>query len=153
MNVFDLFFRPYKEENLEKGEICEAANLLQIGEFQLLQLAYSDRFHRELDETQSDRLFHSYMVEGEIPVWASDYARKILDRDVRGVLNINDPTYHRYDRDYAGDAPKGVWDFAVATACCFAFVFGSVLLAGLLGASSVSMFPPHFERTEVQGSR
>ena len=44
MNLFETLIHPDREEHPERAEVARAANLLQIGEFQLLQLAYQDWF-------------------------------------------------------------------------------------------------------------
>lgn len=36
MNFFDVLIHPNREENPERAEVARAANLLQVGEFQLL---------------------------------------------------------------------------------------------------------------------
>jgi len=44
MNFFETLIHPDREEleNAERVLVCRAANVLQIGEFQLLQLAYKE---------------------------------------------------------------------------------------------------------------
>ncbi|MCH7542778.1 MAG: hypothetical protein IIB65_03995, partial [Proteobacteria bacterium] len=41
-NLFQTLMRPDREESEQRAEVARAANLLQLGEFQLLQLAYHD---------------------------------------------------------------------------------------------------------------
>ena len=62
--------RPDREEtNPEAAEVAQAANILQIGEFQLLQLAYRDWHSAELPETLTDKLFACYMLRKQVPHW------------------------------------------------------------------------------------
>ena len=52
MNFFDVLLHPDREE-LEIGEralVGMAANILQVGEFQVLQLAYMEWFGKDLPE-------------------------------------------------------------------------------------------------------
>ena len=153
MNLFNIIFRPELEEDPERTEIAEAANLLQIGEFQLLQLAYSEWFGRDLPEHQLDRLFNSYMVSQQVPYWARHYARRILERERAGRLDANDPNFHRYDRNYITNVPQGVRRFWLAVLCCGGVVFGSVAVATLIvqDRDALSVLPPYFERSEVPG--
>ena len=116
MNLFHTLMRPDKEE-LEHGErvlVAKAANLLQVGEFQLLQLAYRDWHNKDLPEALVSQLFSSYMFKDEVPHWARHYARKIVDADENGALNDNEPSYHAYDHDYHTSVPRGVRRFWMA---------------------------------------
>ena len=133
MNFFETLLHPDREE-LEMGErmiVSSAANLLQVGEFQLLQLAYREWFNEDLPEALVARLFSSYMLRDEVPHWARHYARLILSREQRGQLNDNDPTYHRYDNDYHTLVPKGVRQFCAAVALLAVFMVTAVLVAGM----------------------
>ena len=62
MNFFDTLIHPDREENLQRSEVARAANLLQVGEFQLLQLAYEAWFGHEMSARECDRLFGEYMM-------------------------------------------------------------------------------------------
>ena len=69
MNLFQTLMRPDKEES-ELGErmlVAKAANMLQVGEFQLLQLAYRDWHDKDLSESLITILFSSYMLKDEVP--------------------------------------------------------------------------------------
>ena len=93
MKFLDVFVHPDREEDPERGEVAHAANLLQIGEFQLLQLAYRKAYGKDLEAALIDKLFAAYMMHGEVPSWALRYARHIIDLDNRGMLTDQDPTY------------------------------------------------------------
>ncbi len=142
-------WRPDREENPEKTVIAQAANILQIGEFQLLQLAYRDWYDRELPEEMNDRLFQAYMLYGQVPEWAEEYARRIIRQDEIGLIKANDPAYHRYDRDYITHVPKGVRQFTMAC-----LILASVFVVGLAvgqfaGVEATSVLPPYFERSQL----
>lgn len=149
MGFFDVFFRPDREEQSEKSEIIDAANLLQIGEFQLLQLAYEDWFGQPLANDQVDTLFAEYMLKQHVPAWARHYARNILRGHHFGRLDIYDPGFHRYDRNYVTHVPQGVRRFWLATLWCGALIFGGIALAALMATEATSLLPPYFERSDL----
>ena len=62
----------------KRSEILHAANLLQIGEFQLIQLAYKVWYNKELPEDKISKIFSEYMVRGIIPIWVAYYAKDII---------------------------------------------------------------------------
>jgi hypothetical protein len=100
MNFFKVLMNPDQEEK-ELGEqviVAKAANLLQVGEFQLLQLAYVDWHGEELGEEMASVLIKSYMIEHQVPPWARHYARKIMALSESGQLDDSEPSDHRYDR-------------------------------------------------------
>ena len=45
----------------KRSEILHAANLLQIGEFQLMQLAYKVWYNEDLPENKINKIFSEYM--------------------------------------------------------------------------------------------
>jgi hypothetical protein len=143
--------RPDREEsNPEAAEVAQAANILQIGEFQLLQLAYKDWYGEELPEALTDRLFADYMLRKQVPHWARHFARRILDWERRGLLDANSGDYHRYDHGYGSLAPGGVRRFCIATAVLVFFVGGSLWVSHLAaGGGSTSFLPPYFNADEL----
>ena len=153
MKLFDVFFHPEREEQTQRAELVQAANLLQIGEFQLLQLAHKEWFGIDIPEARVDEVFARYMVSEDTPHWARHYAREILAMDDRGELDINDPSYHRFDRDYVTFVPKGQRQFVMAALFCGIVVFGGVALASLVARDPVSILPPYFERNELPNHR
>ncbi len=46
--------KPYWDDDPKRSEILDAANLLQEGEFQLVQLAYKDWYREELPENKNE---------------------------------------------------------------------------------------------------
>lgn len=149
MGLYNIFFRPDLEEDSEKAEIAEAANLLQVGEFQLLQLAYYDWFGRELHEEECDRLFAEYMLAQKVPFWARHYARSIVDQVRANQIDPDHAGFHRYDRDYVTHVPDGVRRFWVTAFFCGVVVFGGVAVANMVAEEPVSRLPPYFERSEI----
>jgi len=106
MNLWETLLHPDREEleDAERREVGRVANILQVGELQVLQLAYRAWHGRDLPEALVDRLFHDYMLHNEVPHWARSYARRILRLEESGRLNADQPQYHRYDHSFVGPA-------------------------------------------------
>ena len=92
--------KPNWDDNPKRSEILNAANLLQIGEFQLIQLAYKVWYKQNLPEEKINKIFSHYMVSGIIPIWVTYYARDIMKMEHVNVLNSFDEKYHVYDHEY-----------------------------------------------------
>ncbi|RMD63391.1 MAG: hypothetical protein D6826_05060 [Alphaproteobacteria bacterium] len=146
---FQTLLRPDREEDPERTEVARAANLLQIGEFQLLQLAYHEWFGDDMTEAQSDHIFRAYMLRNEVPAWARHFARQILARDAAGMLDDSDPAFHRYDCEYYRSLPLGARRLAVAIACIAFVVWGGILVGHFSARSVTSVLPPYFEENEL----
>jgi hypothetical protein len=148
-NLFQTLLRPDQEEKSERSEVAQAANLLQIGEFQLLQLAYFEWHGHELQDRQCDAIFQAYMVHHKVPAWARSYARRISQMAELGGLDDHDPAYHRYDSEYYKALPLGARRLAIAV-CCIAFaVFGAIFVSTLAPQTGTSILPPYFNEKEL----
>ena len=88
--------KPDWDDNPKRSEILHAANLLQIGEFQLIQLAYKVWYKQNMPEEKINKIFSEYMVSGIIPIWVTYYAKDILKLEKANVLNFFDKKYHVY---------------------------------------------------------
>lgn len=148
LHIIKAVLRPDQEENPEHTVVARAANVLQVGEFQLLQLAYRDWYGQELPAAQCDRLFRAYMLRGEIPVWARHYARRILDYTERGLIDPDDPYYHRYDREYVTHVPQGVRQFTLASFILISVLVLGVVVGNLSAGEGHSMLPPYFDNND-----
>ncbi len=146
---FETLIRPDQDDDSECGEIARAANLLQIGEFQLLQLAYFSWHGQEMGEQESNATFQTYMIGGLVPAWARHYARQIIARAELGDLEDVDPKYHRYDSEYFHAVPLGARRLAVAVACLVLVVGGGILVGHLAPPGSTSILPPYFDEKEL----
>ena len=140
--------RPDQEEDPERTVVARAANILQVGEFQLLQLAYHDWYGEELPPALCDQLFQAYMLRGEIPSWARHYARRTIDFAERGLIDVDDAYYHRFDREYVTHVPQGVRQFTWAS-----MILASVLVLGLVigelaAGEGGSLLPPYFDQSD-----
>ena len=92
--------KPDWDDNPKRSEILHAANLLQIGEFQLIQLAYKVWYRENLPEDKINNIFSEYMITGIIPIWVTSYARDILKLDRANVLDSYNEKYHVYDHEF-----------------------------------------------------
>ena len=92
--------KPDWDDNPKRSEILNAANLLHVGEFQLIQLAYKIWYNEDLPESRINKLFGEYMFKGIIPIWVTYYARDILKLDKVNKLNSYDIKYHAYDHEF-----------------------------------------------------
>ena len=137
------------EEMKERTVLIAAANQLQVGEFQFMQLAYLEWFGEDLPEALISKLFTDYMLKSEVPFWARDYARKILDGCDRGTIDENAPQYHRYDHEYGKPVPHAIRRFSIAVACLVLFLGGGILLASITVKNPASMFPPYLELEDL----
>ncbi len=143
---FETLLRPDQEEDPERTVVARAANILQVGEFQLLQLAYHAWHNQDMPQVMFDRMFASYMLHGEVPHWARHYAETVLDLSERGLLDPNNPAYHRYDHDYVRHVPDGVRKFIVASMIVVVVIFGGLWIGHIAGVQQVtSVLPPYFE--------
>ncbi|MBL6933215.1 MAG: hypothetical protein ISR45_09725 [Rhodospirillales bacterium] len=154
MNLFQTLLSPDKEE-LENGErvlVGKAANILQVGEFQLLQLAYRDWHNKELPEALVSQLFSSYMLRNEVPHWARYFARNIIEASEKGALNDNEPSFHDFDHNYHTSVPGGLRRFWVAVGVLAVAMGGAIVLADLsiVKTGSSGIFPPYLDQNNLK---
>ena len=53
--------KPDWDDDPKRSEILDAANLLQIGEFQLIRLAYKVWYNEDLPENKINKIFSEHM--------------------------------------------------------------------------------------------
>ncbi len=152
MNFFSTLLHPDREELEMKDRmiVSSAANTLQVGEFQLLQLAYQEWFGEDLPEAMVTQVFTAYMLRNEVPHWARHYARLILMREEQGTLAENDARYHRYDHDYHTSVPRGIQQFCLVTGLLTLALVSSIVVANKAVVQPTSLLPPYFERGELR---
>jgi len=92
--------KPDWDDNLKRSEIIQAANLIQIGEFQLIQLAYKNWYKKDLPEDKINHIFNEYVVNEIIPIWVIYYAKDIIKLDKANVLDGYNNKYHIYDHEF-----------------------------------------------------
>ena len=137
-DFFQTLLHPDREDprEAERSQVARAADVLMIGEFQFLQLAYYEWHGEDLPVALVDRLFAAYMLKSQVPHWARHYARRILDKYERGFIEPHDPYYHRYDAEYVTHVPQGVTRFCKAALFLILFVAGAVWLGQLAVAKN-----------------
>jgi len=147
-SFFQTLMKPDREDpgNADQSDVAQAANILMIGEFQLLQLAYFEWHGEDLPTALIDRLFTAYMLRAQVPHWARHYARDIIDREALGLIDPNEPGYHRYDADYVTQVPEGLIRFCKVAAVLVVCIGGAVWIAQYASAKHVPFqFPPYVE--------
>ena len=92
--------KPDWDDNPKRSEIIQSANLLQIGEFQLIQLSYKAWYKKDLPEDKINSIFNEYMVTGIIPIWVTYYAKDIIKLDKANILDSYSNKYHVYDNEF-----------------------------------------------------
>ena len=99
-NFLRTLVKPDWDDNPKRTEILHAANLIQIGEFQLIQLAYKAWYEKDLPEDKISNIFKEYMITGIIPIWVTYYAADIIKLDKANVLDSYNKKYHIYDHEF-----------------------------------------------------
>ena len=98
--LLNTLIKPDWDDDPKRSEILDAANLLHVGEFQLIQLAYKVWYHEDLPKNKINKIFSEYMFTGIIPIWVTYYARDILKLDEVNKLNSYNNKYHTYDHEF-----------------------------------------------------
>ena len=144
--------KPDWDDNPKRSEILHAANLLHVGEFQLIQLAYKVWYKQDLPEEKINKIFSDYMVTGIIHIWVTYYARDIIKLDSVKKLNSYADKYHIYDHEFGKyiDNEKQRRRRGIFYASIIAFVF---IASHYMAANYVSieepadLFPPYLEKS------
>ncbi len=107
--------------------IAELAANLDIREIDVFRLAHRWWYGREADARSLERCFAAYMFRGQVPPWARQYAREVLDTrpaDEERIIRLG------LDR-LAGSppAPRHGPLVVAGTAVAFAVLFAAVLMS------------------------
>ena len=146
--------KPDWDDNPKRSEILHAANLLHIGEFQLIQLSYKSWYNEDLPEDKINKIFSEYMVTGIIPIWVTDYAQNILKLNKANVLDSFNDKYHVYDHEFGKYISsekqrrrRGIF---------YALIVGVVFIAShymainyVADEGSAGFYPPYVEKRVV----
>ena len=146
--------KPDWDDNPKRSEILNAANLLQIGEFQLIQLAYKVWYQEDLPEDKINKIFSEYMVTGIIPIWVTHYAQDILKLSKANVLDSYNKKYHVYDHEFGDYIPdekrrkkRGIF---YATIIGIVFIGSHYMAINYVDIEeSASFYPPYIEKKVV----
>jgi len=137
------------EEMKERGVVIDAANQLQVGEFQLLQLAYRDWHGEDLPEALISKIFTDYMTRSQVPHWARHYARNIIRGCDNGSIDENDQAFHHYDHEYGSVPSRSMLRFCIAVVCLVSFLGGGIIVANMTVENPASMFPPYLDINDL----
>ena len=146
--------KPDWEDNPKRSEVLHAANLLQIGEFQLIQLAYKVWYKETLPENKINKIFQEYMIEGIVPIWVTYYAKDIIKLDNANVLNGYDDKYHIYDHEFGeyiyNNKHRKKRGIQYATIIIFVFIITHFMAIHYVEVEdSASFYPPYIEKRVV----
>ena len=144
--------KPDWDDNSKRSEVIQAANLIQVGEFQLIQLAYKTWYNEELPENKINNIFNEYMLTDIIPIWVTYYANDILKLEKAGVLDGNKKKYHVYDNEFGKliTDEKDRKKRGIFYALIIVFIFiGSHYMAIKSSGESASFYPPYIEKKVV----
>ena len=144
--------KPDWDDNPKRSEILHAANLLQVGEFQLIQLAYKVWFYEDLPEDKINKIFSEYMVTEIIPIWVVHYARDIIKMHEANALDSYNEKYHVYDHEFGSYIPneqnrkrRGI---LYATIIASVFIFSHFMAANYVSIEEpADLFPPYLEKS------
>ena len=141
--------KPDWDNSPKRSLVIQAANLIEIGEFQLIQLAYKNWYAADLPESKINHIFNEYMINGIIPIWVTYYAKDIIKLDKANVLDECNKKYHIYDNEFGQHISdekqrrtRGIF---------YTILIGLVFVANhYIAVSSVdepaSFYPPYIEK-------
>jgi len=146
--------KPDWDDDPKRSEILHAANLLQIGEFQLIQLAYKIWYNEDLPEDKINKIFSEYMVTGIIPIWVTFYAKDILKLDQANVLDSYNEKYHVYDQEFGSyiydNKQRKRRGRLYATLIAFVFIVTHYMAINYVeDEESAGFYPPYIEKRVV----
>jgi len=146
--------KPDWDDNPKRSEVLYAANLLQIGEFQLIQLAYKVWYKEDLPEEKINKIFSQYMITGIIPIWVTYYAKDILKLEQANVLDSYNEKYHVYDYEFGAHIHNEMQ--RKKRGILYAILIGFVFIASHYMAihyvqdeGSAGFYPPYVEKRVV----
>ena len=153
-SLLKTLINPGIDDNPKRSEILDAANLLQIGEFQLIQLAYKVWYGENLSEDKINNIFSEYMVSEIIPIWVTAYARDILKLDQANVLDSYNEKYHVYDHEFGAyiynNQQRKRRGILYATIIAFVFIASHYMAINYVEDNeSASFYPPYIEKQVV----
>ena len=144
--------KPDWDDNPKRSKILHAANLLQIGEFQLIQLAYKVWYGKDLPEEKINKIFSEYMISGIIPIWVTYYAKDIIKIEHANALNSYDKKYHVYDHEFGeyiqDDKQRKKRGVFYVTIIVFVFIANHYMAANYVSLEEpADLFPPYVEKS------
>tara|TARA_B100001123_G_C14662797_1_gene770328 strand:- start:69 stop:578 length:510 start_codon:yes stop_codon:yes gene_type:complete len=151
-NLIKTLIKPDWDDDPKRTEILSAANLIQVGEFQLIQLAYKVWFQKDLPENKINKIFEEYMITGIIPIWVTYYAKDIIKLDNANKLNGYDEKYHIYDHEFGGyiynDNERKWRGIQYTIIIIFVFIASHFMAANYV-EEPAGFYPPYIEKRVV----
>ena len=151
-SLLKTLIKPDWDDDPKRSEILNAANLLQIGEFQLIQLAYKVWYREDLPEDKIDKIFSEYMIREIIPIWVTYYAKDIIKLDKVNVLNGYDEKYHIYDHEFGtyiyNEKQRKSRGILYTTIIILIFI-ATHFMAINYSEEPAGFFPPYIEKSVV----
>ena len=146
--------KPDWDDNPKRSEILDASNVLQIGEFQLIQLAYKVWYKKDLPEDKINKIFSEYMFTGIIPIWVTYYAKDILKLNQANVLDSYNEKYHIYDHEFGAyiydNKQRRRRGVVYTTIIAIVFIASHYMAINYVeGEESASFYPPYVEKRIV----
>ena len=146
--------KPDWDDSPKRSEILNAANLLQIGEFQIIQLAYKVWYGENLPEDKINNIFSEYMITGIIPIWVTSYAGDILKLDQANVLDSYNEKYHVYDHEFGAyiydNKQRRRRGVLYTTIIAIVFIASHYMAINYVeDEESAGFFPPYVEKRVV----
>jgi len=153
-DLLHTLIKPDWDDNPKRSKILHAANLLQIGEFQIIQLAYKVWYRENLPEDKINNIFSEYMVSEIIPIWVTAYARDILKLDQANVLDSYNEKYHVYDHEFGSyiydNKQRKRRGVLYATIIAIVFIGSHYMAINYVeDEESASFYPPYIEKRIV----
>ena len=146
--------KPDWDGDPKRSKILHAANLLHIGEFQLIQLAYKVWYGKDLPEEKINKIFSEYMISGIIPIWVTYYARDIIKMENANVLNSYEEKYHVYDHEFGEYLPdeqkrkkRGIF-YVLIIGIVFVTIH-YMAIEYVEDEGSAGFYPPYIEKSVV----
>jgi len=144
--------KPDWDSDPKRSEIIQAANLVQIGEFQLIQLAYKSWYNEDLPENKINIIFNEYMITGIIPIWVTYYAKDIIKLDNANILDSYNKKYHVYDHEFGksiiDDQQRKKRGIIYTLVIGFVFIASHYMAINFTGESA-DFYPPYIEKKIV----
>jgi len=151
-NLLKTLIKPDWDDSPKRSEIIQAANLIQIGEFQLIQLAYKDWHKEDLPEEKINNIFNEYMVTGIIPIWVTYYAKDIIKLDKANILDTYNKKYHIYDHEFgkyiSNEKQRKTRGIFYTILIGFAFVTSHYMAINNVDEAA-GFYPPYIEKKIV----
>tara|TARA_B100000029_G_scaffold489803_1_gene547935 strand:+ start:545 stop:1063 length:519 start_codon:yes stop_codon:yes gene_type:complete len=149
---FKTLIKPDIDDNPKRTEVINAANLLQVGEFQLIQLAYKTWYREELPEHKINKIFNEYMISGITPIWVRFYAQDIIKLEKANVLDSQNKKYHVYDYEFGSyiknEKQRKIRGIFYAIIIGIVFVSSHYIAANYVSIEEPSdLFPPYLEKS------